>query len=59
MQVRQDLRLKKPETKLLYVTPELVDTEYFVKEMQSLEKRNQLAMFVVDEVPNYSIVLIG
>ncbi len=47
--MRLDLRAKKPETKLLYVTPELVDTDYFIKELHSLDKRQQLALFVIDE----------
>jgi len=47
--VRLDLMSKHPETKLLYVTPELVATDYFMKEMQGLDRRNLLSMFVVDE----------
>jgi len=47
--VRLDLIAKKPETKLLYVTPELIDTENFTKELQSLDKRGLLALFAIDE----------
>ncbi len=36
--------------KLLYVTPELIDTQGFLNTLYSLRNNNKLAMFVVDEV---------
>lgn len=39
----------KPEIKLLYVTPELVETEHFMKELIQLDKKHFLSGFAVDE----------
>lgn len=45
-----DLQSSKPNTKLLYVTPELIATDSFMAELVSLYNRNLLSACVVDEV---------
>jgi superfamily II DNA helicase RecQ len=44
-----DLASDKPTLKLLYITPELAAQEYFRDILFSLNKRNLLSYFVVDE----------
>ena len=44
-----ELRAMKPNLKMLYVTPELLDTDHFMKELIALDKRKLLAGFAVDE----------
>ncbi|KAK9764112.1 hypothetical protein K7432_018679 [Basidiobolus ranarum] len=44
-----DLALKVPETKLLYVTPELMATHTFRQQLENLYNRNLLERLVVDE----------
>ena len=48
-QVYADLNSPKPTTKLLYITPELAATSGFQKLLVSMEKRQLLAIFAVDE----------
>jgi superfamily II DNA helicase RecQ len=50
IQIFADLRLKTPNLKLLYVTPELMDMEYFQETLRRLDARQRLSMVVVDEV---------
>uniref|UniRef100_A0A0R3S3S4 ATP-dependent DNA helicase n=1 Tax=Elaeophora elaphi TaxID=1147741 RepID=A0A0R3S3S4_9BILA len=45
----EDLRTIKPETKLLYITPESAATQNIQRIISSLFKRNLLNYFVVDE----------
>lgn len=47
--IQRDITSKQPKTKLLYVTPELIDTQGFLNTLYSLRNNNKLAMFVVDE----------
>eukprot|EP01113_Clastostelium_recurvatum_P049454 TRINITY_DN9162_c0_g1_i3.p1 TRINITY_DN9162_c0_g1~~TRINITY_DN9162_c0_g1_i3.p1 ORF type:complete len:853 (-),score=196.62 TRINITY_DN9162_c0_g1_i3:25-2583(-) len=47
--VMSDLNSLKPRTKLLYVTPELIATARFQKEIKDLQSRGLLALFIVDE----------
>lgn len=44
-----DLRSIKPTLKLLYVTPELIATEHWRKEMEAMYKLNKLSFIAVDE----------
>lgn len=48
--VYADLKAMAPSTKLLYVTPELVDTPHFQERLARLYERNYIALFAVDEV---------
>jgi superfamily II DNA helicase RecQ len=45
-----DLQSSKPNTKLLYVTPESIATDSFMAELVSLYNRNLLSAFIIDEV---------
>ncbi len=45
-----DLQSSKPNTKLLYVTPELIATDSFMSELVSLHNRNLLSACIIDEV---------
>lgn len=47
--VIQDLRSLSPTIRLLYVTPEQVQTETFGKVVRSLHRRGLVRYFVVDE----------
>ena len=47
--VVDDLKLKKPKTKLLYITPEQAATQTFQVLATALYKRGLLSYFVVDE----------
>jgi superfamily II DNA helicase RecQ len=49
-QVLLDLQSSKPNTKLLYVTPESIATDSFMAELVSLYNRNLLSAFIIDEV---------
>ncbi|XP_071446545.1 ATP-dependent DNA helicase Q5-like isoform X2 [Hetaerina americana] len=44
-----DLRSKRPDVRLLYVTPEQANTDFFKRLITGLHKFEQLAYFVVDE----------
>ncbi|XP_046390769.1 ATP-dependent DNA helicase Q5-like [Ischnura elegans] len=44
-----DLRSKRPDIRLLYVTPEQANTDFFKRLLNGLYKYDQLAYFVVDE----------
>lgn len=47
--VLKDLEREKPKTKLLYITPELADTDNFKSLTESLMKRKLVKYFVIDE----------
>ena len=47
--VLADLDRKKPKTRLLYITPELIDTDHFKTLTESLMKRSLVKYFVIDE----------
>jgi superfamily II DNA helicase RecQ len=49
-QVLLDLQSSKPNTKLLYVTPESIATDSFMAQLVSLYNRNLLSAFIIDEV---------
>jgi RecQ family ATP-dependent DNA helicase len=44
-----DLQSSKPNTKLLYVTPESIATDSFMAQLVSLYNRNLLSAFIIDE----------
>lgn len=48
--VGDDLKAKAPNTKLLYVTPELIATSGFLSTLHSLNNRGLLSSVAVDEV---------
>jgi bloom syndrome protein len=48
--VSTDLKAKAPNTKLLYVTPELIATAGFLSTLYSLDNRGLLSSVAVDEV---------
>jgi len=51
IQVEADLKAKKPNTKLLYVTPELLAQGNFLNSfLVPLYRRGLLSAFVIDEV---------
>lgn len=43
---------------MLYVTPELVNTDFFMKILESLYGRNCLACFAIDGIVYKNIILI-
>lgn len=47
--VLKDLDREKPKTKLLYITPELADTDNFKSLTEGLMKRNLIKYFIIDE----------
>ena len=47
--VLNDLNKDKPKTKLLYITPELADTDHFKSLTESLAARKLVKYFVIDE----------
>lgn len=48
--ISNDLKAKSPNTKLLYVTPELIATPGFLTTLQSLDHRGLLSSVAIDEV---------
>jgi superfamily II DNA helicase RecQ len=44
-----DLHNKEPSVKLLYVTPELLSSDWFLSVLQTLFEHRRLSMFAVDE----------
>jgi ATP-dependent DNA helicase Q5 len=57
-QILADLGSEKPALKLLYITPELAAQDYFKSLLFSLNKRNLLNYFVVDEAHWFVFYLI-
>ena len=49
-EIYADLRMVSPSICMLYVTPELIATEYFQNVLLRLYNRSKLKLFVVDEV---------
>lgn len=47
--VIQDLKFVRPETKILYVTPEMLSMDHFLDRLNNLNSRGLLGGFVVDE----------
>lgn len=47
--VVQDLRSIRPDTKLLYITPEQASTEFFQSLLQDLHRQKKISYIVVDE----------
>lgn len=55
--VATDLKAKSPNTKLLYVTPELIATTSFLSTLHSLDNRGLLSSVAVDEVSSFCVFL--
>ncbi|KAG8224044.1 hypothetical protein J437_LFUL001121, partial [Ladona fulva] len=49
IRIVNDLRAKRPDIRLLYVTPEQARTDFFKRLLEGLYKYDQLAYFIVDE----------